>query len=199
MPSRQRRHVRVAQDESSINAFFEKFGNADFDDPETRDTGLSYFIDKIYLYDDGHFEVTGWYWDFEHEIKSDLLEDLPERASGFEYSLDLDPRGVRLLRGRGHHRKRASLYRRLCQTLDQNGRKVLSRRAGVRPLRQRRAFGCAMGALAARGGGMARVTRWCRGYRPRSQQSSGSSLPRCCRSSWSSRKARRWLRRRWRA
>jgi hypothetical protein len=83
----------VAQDESSIKAFFEKYANADFDDPETRDTVLSYFIDKIYLYDDGHFKVTGWYWDFEHEIKSDLFEDLPERASGFEYSLDLDPEG----------------------------------------------------------------------------------------------------------
>ena len=83
----------MAQDESSIKAFFEKYANADFDDPETRDTVLSYFIDKIYLYDDGHFKVTGWYWDFEHEIKSDLFEDLPERASGFEYSLDLDPEG----------------------------------------------------------------------------------------------------------
>ena len=31
--------------------------------------------------------------DFEHEIKSDLFEDLPERASGLEYSLDLDPEG----------------------------------------------------------------------------------------------------------
>ena len=85
--------ARVAQDESSIKAFFEKYANADFDDPETRDTVLSYLIDKIYLCDDGHFKVAGWYWDFEHEIKSDLFEDLPERASGFEYSLDLDPEG----------------------------------------------------------------------------------------------------------
>lgn len=83
----------MAQDENSIKAFFEKYANADFDDPETRDTVLSYFIDKIYLYDDGRFKVTGRYWDFEHEIKSDPFEDLPERASGFEYSLDLDPEG----------------------------------------------------------------------------------------------------------
>lgn len=99
----------MAQDESSIKAFFEKYANADFDDPETRDTVLSYFIGKIYLYDDGHFKVTGWYWDFEHEIKSDLFEDLPERASGFEYSLDLDPEGFACFADGGTRPRRVEL------------------------------------------------------------------------------------------
>ncbi len=101
--------ARAAQDESSTKAFFEKYANADFDDPETRDTALSYSIDKIYLYDDGHFKVTGRYWDFEHEIKSDLFEDLPERASGFEYSLDLDPEGFACFADGGTIDDKASL------------------------------------------------------------------------------------------
>lgn len=39
--------MHIAQDESSAKEFFEKCTNADFVDPGTRDTALSYFIDKF--------------------------------------------------------------------------------------------------------------------------------------------------------
>ena len=83
---------RVAKDETSIRAFFEKYANADFEDPATRDTLLEYFVDRIYLYDDGHFVITGWYWGDEcHKLPEVEVEGLQPRSSAFEYVVDLPP------------------------------------------------------------------------------------------------------------
>lgn len=82
--------ARVAQDEASIKAYFEKYSNADFDDEETRDSILNYFIDKIYLYDDGRLVITGWYSDLHHELMYDeLFEDDDGSSSGFVYDENL--------------------------------------------------------------------------------------------------------------
>ena len=83
--------ARVAKDETSIKAFFEKYAHADFDDPETRDTVLEYFVDKVFLYDD-RIIVTGWYSDIQHEIGWDgFYEGVPDGEVGFEYGIDLSP------------------------------------------------------------------------------------------------------------
>ena len=47
-------------DEHSIQAYYERFADADLDDPEVRDQMMDYFIDKIFVYDD-HLEITGWF------------------------------------------------------------------------------------------------------------------------------------------
>lgn len=55
-------NVRAAlcEDEHSIGAYFEKFLHADFDNPETREQVLEYFIDKIYVSETGVM-ITSWY------------------------------------------------------------------------------------------------------------------------------------------
>ncbi|SER52709.1 Site-specific DNA recombinase [Parafannyhessea umbonata] len=80
--------ARVAQDEASIRAYFEKYSSADFDDEETRDSILNYFVDKIYLYDDGRLVITGWYSDLHHEL---MFEDLcgDDDDYGFVYDQSL--------------------------------------------------------------------------------------------------------------
>lgn len=47
-------------DEHSIQAYYERFADADLDVPEVRDQMMDYFIDKIFIYDD-HLEITGWF------------------------------------------------------------------------------------------------------------------------------------------
>ena len=51
---------RMTEDEHSIKAYFQKYANANLDDPEIQEKLLDYFIDKIYVYDD-HIEITGWF------------------------------------------------------------------------------------------------------------------------------------------
>ena len=51
---------RMTEDEHSIKAYFQKYANANLNDPEVREMLLDYFIDKIYVYDD-HLEITGWF------------------------------------------------------------------------------------------------------------------------------------------
>lgn len=43
---------RELSDKVSVASFFEKYANANMDEPETRELILEYFIDKIYLFDD---------------------------------------------------------------------------------------------------------------------------------------------------
>ena len=42
----------LLEDEHSIRVYFERFMNADFGNPETRNMVMEYFVDKLYLYDD---------------------------------------------------------------------------------------------------------------------------------------------------
>lgn len=67
-------NIRAAlcEDEHTIKAYFEKFLHADFDNPETRDQVLEYFVDKIYLTDDG-LVVTSWYSEDRTEVTWDML------------------------------------------------------------------------------------------------------------------------------
>lgn len=76
---------RAAEDEASIQAYFERYTNADFDDAQIRDSLLEYFVDKIYLYDD-RIVITGYYSDIQHELMYDELydEDI-DGSSGFVY------------------------------------------------------------------------------------------------------------------
>lgn len=60
-------------DKHGIKAYFEKFLHADFDNPETRDMILEYFVDKIYFYDE-KLVVTSWYSEDETEITWDMLK-----------------------------------------------------------------------------------------------------------------------------
>ena len=62
-------NVRAAlcEDEHSIGAYFDKFLHADFDNPETREQVLEYFIDKIYVSESGVM-ITSWYSDDHVEV-----------------------------------------------------------------------------------------------------------------------------------
>ena len=73
----QAEHVRAAlfEDDHSIRAYFDKFMRADFDNPETRDAVMEYFVDKIYLYDD-KLVATFFYSEDRTEISWDELGDL---------------------------------------------------------------------------------------------------------------------------
>ena len=73
----QAEHVRAAlfEDDHSIRAYFDKFMRADFDNLETRDAVMEYFVDKIYLYDD-KLVATFFYSEDRTEISWDELGDL---------------------------------------------------------------------------------------------------------------------------
>lgn len=76
---------RAAEDEASIQAYFERYTNADFDDAQIRDSVLEYFVDKIYLYDD-RIVITGYYSDIQHELMYDeLYDEDSDGSSGFIY------------------------------------------------------------------------------------------------------------------
>lgn len=70
-------HVRAAlfEDEHSIKAYFDKFMRADFDNPQTRDAVMEYFVDKVYLYDD-KLVATFFYSEDRTEISWGELGDL---------------------------------------------------------------------------------------------------------------------------
>lgn len=74
------------EDSHSIQAYFDKFMNADFENTETRNNVLEYFVDKIYLYEhklvivshisEHDTEVT---WDMlEQEFDDDFYDDMFE-------------------------------------------------------------------------------------------------------------------------
>ncbi|MGL5438785.1 MAG: hypothetical protein ACRDA4_00155 [Filifactoraceae bacterium] len=61
------------EDEYSIKAYFDKYVHADFDDPETRDMILEYFVDKIHIYND-KIVITSWFSDDNREVPFELLD-----------------------------------------------------------------------------------------------------------------------------
>ncbi len=89
-------NIRAAlcEDEHTIKAYFEKFLHADFDNPETRDQVLEYFVDKIYLTDDG-LVVTSWYSEDRTEVTWDMLygEDGNPFVKGESVKFDCFPFG----------------------------------------------------------------------------------------------------------
>lgn len=89
-------NVRAAlcEDEHSIRAYFEKFLHADLGNPETRDRVLEYFVDKIYLTDDG-LVMTSWYSEDRTEVTWDMLygEDCDPFAKGEAVEFDCFPSG----------------------------------------------------------------------------------------------------------
>lgn len=97
-------NIRAAlcEDEHTIKAYFEKFLHADFDNPETRDQVLEYFVDKIYLTDDG-LVVTSWYSEDRTEVTWDMLygEDGNPFVKGEAVKFDCFPFGstIRALGG----------------------------------------------------------------------------------------------------
>lgn len=62
----------MCEDEHIIKVYFEKILHADFDNPETRDQVLEYFVDKIYLTDVG-LVVTSWYSEDRTGVTWDML------------------------------------------------------------------------------------------------------------------------------
>lgn len=70
----ERMKARMTEDEHSIKAYFQKYANANLDDPEVREMLLDYFIDKIYVYDD-HLEITGWFSEDKREVSWTEFKD----------------------------------------------------------------------------------------------------------------------------
>ena len=95
-------NIRAAlcEDEHTIKAYFEKFLHADFDNPETRDQVLEYFVDKIYLTDDG-LVVTSWYSEDRTEVTWDMLygEDGNPFVKGEAVKFDCFPFGSTIIEG----------------------------------------------------------------------------------------------------
>lgn len=144
-------NIRAAlcEDEHTIKAYFEKFLHADFDNPETRDQVLEYFVDKIYLTDDG-LVVTSWYSEDRTEVTWDMLygEDGNPFVKGEAVKFDCFPFGSTIIsnadkdeqqplsafllavRGESNSERGAELSKareRLCQHSAQGG---TSRRSG---------------------------------------------------------------------
>lgn len=60
------------EDEHSIKAYFDKYLHADFDNPDTRDMILEYFVDKIHLYND-KIVITSWFSEDNREVPFEVL------------------------------------------------------------------------------------------------------------------------------
>lgn len=90
----------IVDDDYSIQTYFDKYAHADFDDIETRDTILEYFVDKIYVYVD-RLVITWYYTNDKTEIDLDTLTDITntdvnkkKRSSTLKLSAPLKKRRV---------------------------------------------------------------------------------------------------------
>lgn len=79
----ERIRASLFEDERSIKAYFDKYLHADFDNVETRDAVLEYFVDKIYVHDD-RLVITSWYSEDNREIPFDLWGEDSGGESGFD-------------------------------------------------------------------------------------------------------------------
>ncbi len=75
----------LVDDECSIQKYFDMYAHADFDDEETRNGILEYFVDKIYVYND-RLVITFYYSDDKTEIALDTLTEITENSEGVECS-----------------------------------------------------------------------------------------------------------------
>lgn len=72
-------------DEYSIQKYLDMYAHADFDDEETRNGILEYFVDKIYVYND-RLVITFYYSDDKTEIALDTLTEITENYGDVESS-----------------------------------------------------------------------------------------------------------------
>lgn len=56
-----------------IKAYFDKYMHADFDNAETRDMILEYFVDKIHIYND-RIVITSWFSEDNREVPYEVLD-----------------------------------------------------------------------------------------------------------------------------
>ncbi len=75
----------LVEDECSIQKYFNMYAHADFDDEETRNGILEYFVDKIYVYND-RLVITFYYSDDKTEIALDTLTEITGTSGGVECS-----------------------------------------------------------------------------------------------------------------
>ena len=75
----------LVDDEYSIKKYFDMYAHADFDDEETRNCILEYFVDKIYVYND-RLVITFYYSEDKTEIALDTLTEITEDPDGVECS-----------------------------------------------------------------------------------------------------------------
>ena len=69
----------LVEDENSIKKYFEMYAKADFDDEDTRNQVLEYFVDKIYVYND-RLVITWYYSDGKTSIDLDALTEITETS-----------------------------------------------------------------------------------------------------------------------
>ena len=69
----------LVEDENSIKKYFEMYAKADFDDEDTRNRVLEYFVDKIYVYND-RLVITWYYSDDKTSIDLDALTEITETS-----------------------------------------------------------------------------------------------------------------------
>ena len=93
-PERQQPSYRLLplfEDEHSIKAYFMKFANADFENPETRRMLFEYFVDKIYLYED-RLVFISWYSEENREVPYEALNGDDEGRPSSSIASPLAPR-----------------------------------------------------------------------------------------------------------
>ena len=69
----------LVEDENSIKKYFEMYAKADYDDEDTRNQMLEYFVDKIYVYND-RLVITWYYSDDKTSINLDALTEITETS-----------------------------------------------------------------------------------------------------------------------
>ena len=67
----ERIRASLFEDEHGIKAYFDKYLHANFDNVETRDEILEYFVDTLYVYND-RIVITSWCFEDNREILFDL-------------------------------------------------------------------------------------------------------------------------------
>ncbi|MBQ2066596.1 MAG: hypothetical protein II496_03675 [Clostridiales bacterium] len=65
----------MSHDDYSIKKYFEMYAHADFDDPETRQKLMEYFIDIIIVFED-RIAIKFWFSDDRTEIPLDTLTEI---------------------------------------------------------------------------------------------------------------------------
>ncbi|WP_368276666.1 hypothetical protein [Coprococcus sp. RTP21204st1_G4_RTP21204_210225] len=70
----------LVEDKNSIKKYFVMYAKADFDDEDTRNQVLEYFVDKIYVYND-RLVITWYYSDDKTSIDLDALTELQKHLN----------------------------------------------------------------------------------------------------------------------
>ena len=70
---------QLKESEIRNEKYFEMYAKADFDDEDTRNQVLEYFVDKIYVYND-RLVITWYYSDDKTSIDLDALTEITETS-----------------------------------------------------------------------------------------------------------------------